>query len=160
VVVTHEEGASPGSYHPGIPFELAAPEGFDDVTFDLVSIVPKSALFSMNGQTGINAFYVKGDSGNERFDEKATVQATTVYWIANLDFAKGTKLDQVYITVVIRSGEHIIGYSVLQVVTEKQDTSRLYWIKEIDGQLYPKVDGNFQDVTQDYVDQQMKKAMK
>lgn len=86
----------------------------------------------------------------------------TVYWHEGeyddtgkwIDWAKEGYYDDVYIEVLIRDGENIVGYAVLNMAYRKTPVERwqIFLIKSV---YYPKILGRYQNVSEEYVRQQI-----
>ena len=67
-----------------------------------------------------------------------------------------------YVTIIAKESDHIVGYAVLLIKSDSSDPSHtLGWyvstLKSVD---FPQVDGQYQDVSEEYVQRQFKKLTK
>ena len=67
-----------------------------------------------------------------------------------------------YVTIIAKESDHIVGYAVLLIKSDSSDPSHtLGWyvstLKSVD---FPQVDGQYQDVSEEYVQRQFKKLIK
>ena len=135
------------SSRPGLPLKLSATE-YDDLSFE-VSVDGGTLLFWEG-----NKITYLGSSFNTGND-------TTVYW-TNLsqtgenDFERymGTTA---YINIVIHEEENIVGYAVVEISTNdlENEPAQTYSIKLLKSISFPKVNGEYQKITAEYVAAEM-----
>ena len=135
------------SSRPGLPLKLSATE-YDDLSFEVS--VDGGALLLWEG----NKITYLGSSFNTGND-------TTVYW-TNLsqtgenDFERymGTTA---YINIVIHEEEKIVGYAVVEISTNdlENEPAQTYSIKLLKSISFPKVNGEYQKITAEYVAAEM-----
>ena len=135
------------SSRPGLPLKLSTTE-YDDLSFE-VSVDGGTLLFWEG-----NKITYLGSSFNTGND-------TTVYW-TNLsqtgenDFERymGTTA---YINIVIHEEENIVGYAVVEISTNdlENEPAQTYSIKLLKSISFPKVNGEYQKITAEYVAAEM-----
>ncbi len=135
------------SSRPGLPLKLSTTE-YDDLSFE-VSVDGGTLLFWES-----NKITYLGSSFNTGND-------TTVYW-TNLsqtgenDFERymGTTA---YINIVIHEEENIVGYAVVEISTNdlENEPAQTYSIKLLKSISFPKVNGEYQKITAEYVAAEM-----
>ncbi len=135
------------SSRPGLPLKLSVTE-YDDLSFE-VSVDGGTLLFWES-----NKITYLGSSFNTGND-------TTVYW-TNLsqtgenDFERymGTTA---YINIVIHEEENIVGYAVVEISTNdlENEPAQTYSIKLLKSISFPKVNGEYQKITAEYVAAEM-----
>ena len=135
------------SSRPGLPLKLSVTE-YDDLSFE-VSVDGGTLLFWEG-----NKITYLGSSFNTGND-------TTVYW-TNLsqtgenDFERymGTTA---YINIVIHEEENIVGYAVVEISTNdlENEPAQTYSIKLLKSISFPKVNGEYQKITAEYVAAEM-----
>lgn len=80
-----------------------------------------------------------------------------VYWRAEKTMLWTKFLDEqggIYINVIVRADEHIVGYAIFEIVAQ-DELMQFYGIAMRESVYYPKVDGQFQEITEEYVQSQM-----
>lgn len=120
---------------------------------------------TLRGHHYAEKYWVEGDLEKSRenacFGQSGTVDnAEVVYW-------EGTDLwhspqrekiisgeGRVFIDVIVYSEDHIVGYVVLEAVLENPDLF-MFGLTLLESACFPMVDGQFQNVTKEYVDQQI-----
>ena len=67
--------------------------------------------------------------------------------------------DEVYIDIVLREGENIVGYAVVKIYRNDLDTdpeqAYTYYAKLLKSVSFPKVNGTYQRITAEYVEAEM-----
>ena len=135
------------SSRPGLPLKLSTTE-YDDLSFE-VSVDGGTLLFWES-----NKITYLGSSFNTGND-------TTVYWTSlsqtgENDFERymGTTA---YINIVIHEEENIIGYAVVEISTNdlENEPAQTYSIKLLKSISFPKVNGEYQKITVEYVAAEM-----
>ena len=135
------------SSRPGLPLKLSVTE-YDDLSFE-VSVDGGTLLFWEG-----NKITYLGSSFNTGND-------TTVYWTSlsqtgENDFERymGTTA---YINIVIHEEENIIGYAVVEISTNdlENEPAQTYSIKLLKSISFPKVNGEYQKITAEYVAAEM-----
>ena len=135
------------SSRPGLPLKLSATE-YDDLSFEVSVDGGTLLLWEGNKITYLGSSF---NTGND----------TTVYW-TNLsqtgenDFERymGTTA---YINIVIHEEENIIGYAVVEISTNdlENEPAQTYSIKLLKSISFPKVNGEYQKITAEYVAAEM-----
>lgn len=97
-------------------------------------------------------------------DKFSTTNDRTIYWInymsATGEIEYWTK-EIAYADIIIRDGDNIIGYAVVQITANDMDIAapgRSYRAKLLASVSYPQIDGNYQVITLDYVHQCIRQA--
>ena len=131
------------SSRPGLPLKLSATE-YDDLSFEVSVDGGTLLLWEGNKITYLGSSF---NTGND----------TTVYW-TNLsqtgenDFERymGTTA---YINIVIHEEENIVGYAVVEISTNdlENEPAQTYSIKLLKSISFPKVNGEYQKITVEYV---------
>lgn len=135
------------SSRPGLPLKLSATE-YDDLSFEVSVDGGTLLLWEGNKITYLGSSF---NTGND----------TTVYW-TNLsqtgenDFERymGTTA---YINIVIHEEENIVGYAVVEISTNdlENEPAQTYSIKLLKSISFPKVNGEYQKITVEYVAAEM-----
>ncbi len=135
------------SSRPGLPLKLSATE-YDDLSFEVSVDGGTLLLWEGNKITYLGSSF---NTGND----------TTVYW-TNLsqtgenDFERymGTTA---YINIVIHEEENIVGYAVVEISTNdlENEPAQTYSIKLLKSISFPKVNGEYQKITAEYVAAEM-----
>lgn len=135
------------SSRPGLPLKLSATE-YDDLSFEVSVDGGTLLLWEGNKITYLGSLF---NTGND----------TTVYW-TNLsqtgenDFERymGTTA---YINIVIHEEENIVGYAVVEISTNdlENEPAQTYSIKLLKSISFPKVNGEYQKITAEYVAAEM-----
>ena len=153
------EDAYPGME---ISFEILASDGcFRHFHFGFDDRLPNISLGG-NGQIDEKTFYEvnkKGFLGNHFIVEY------TIYWhfanavqdIENERFILSDRRQPfAYADIIIWADENIVGYATVKFldINEENGMSRLYSASVLEAVSFPKVDGKFQDVSRQYVEEQ------
>ncbi len=135
------------SSRPGLPLKLSVTE-YDDLSFEVSVDGGTLLLWEGNKITYLGSSF---NTGND----------TTVYW-TNLsqtgenDFERymGTRA---YINIVIHEEENIVGYAVVEISTNdlENEPAQTYSIKLLKSISFPKVNGEYQKITAEYVAAEM-----
>ena len=135
------------SSRPGLSLKLSATE-YDDLSFEVSVDGGTLLLWEGNKITYLGSSF---NTGND----------TTVYW-TNLsqtgenDFERymGTTA---YINIVIHEEENIVGYAVVEISTNdlENEPAQTYSIKLLKSISFPKVNGEYQKITAEYVAAEM-----
>ena len=135
------------SSRPGLPLKLSVTE-YDDLSFEVSVDGGTLLLWESNKITYLGSSF---NTGND----------TTVYW-TNLsqtgenDFERymGTTA---YINIVIHEEENIVGYAVVEISTNdlENEPAQTYSIKLLKSISFPKVNGEYQKITAEYVAAEM-----
>ncbi|MEY8518680.1 hypothetical protein AALC25_17635 [Lachnospiraceae bacterium 29-84] len=135
------------SSRPGLPLKLSATE-YEDLSFEVSVDGGTLLLWEGNKITYLGSSF---NTGND----------TTVYW-TNLsqtgenDFERymGTTA---YINIVICEEENIVGYAVVEISTNdlENEPAQTYSIKLLKSISFPKVNGEYQKITAEYVAAEM-----
>ena len=135
------------SSRPGLPLKLSATE-YDDLSFEVSVDGGTLLLWEGNKITYLGSSF---NTGND----------TTVYWTSlsqtgENDFERymGTTA---YINIVIHEEENIIGYAVVEISTNdlENEPAQTYSIKLLKSISFPKVNGEYQKITAEYVAAEM-----
>ena len=68
-----------------------------------------------------------------------------------------------YVTIIAKQSEHIVGYAVLLIkadIFENVHTENGWHISTLKAIEFPQIDGQYQDVSEEYVQRQFKKLIK
>ena len=135
------------SSRPGLPLKLSVTE-YDDLSFEVSVDGGTLLLWEGNKITYLGSSF---NTGND----------PTVYW-TNLsqtgenDFERymGTTA---YINIVIHEEENIVGYAVVEISTNdlENEPAQTYSIKLLKSISFPKVNGEYQKITAEYVAAEM-----
>ena len=135
------------SSRPGLPLKLSTTE-YDDLSFE-VSVDGGTLLFWES-----NKITYLGSSFNTGND-------TTVYW-TNLSRTGESDFERymgttAYINIVIHEEENIVGYAVVEISTNdlENEPAQTYSIKLLKSISFPKVNGEYQKITAEYVAAEM-----
>ena len=135
------------SSRPGLPLKLSATE-YDDLSFEVSVDGGTLLLWEGNKITYLGSSF---NTGND----------TTVYWTSlsqtgENDFERymGTTA---YINIVIHEEENIVGYAVVEISTNdlENEPAQTYSIKLLKSISFPKVNGEYQKITAEYVAAEM-----
>ncbi len=135
------------SSRPGLPLKLSVTE-YDDLSFEVSVDGGTLLLWESNKITYLGSSF---NTGND----------TTVYWTSlsqtgENDFERymGTTA---YINIVIHEEENIIGYAVVEISTNdlENEPAQTYSIKLLKSISFPKVNGEYQKITAEYVAAEM-----
>lgn len=136
------------SSRPGIPLELSVPE-HPGIIFE-VSISGGELLLADEIIQG--TFYTVENN-------------TTVFWTSMTRGEDGDSKRytgrEVYINIVIREEKNIVGYAVVKIYkdgTEETYSSQTYYSKLLKSVSFPKVNGQYQKVTEEYAASEMEQV--
>ena len=68
-----------------------------------------------------------------------------------------------YVTIIAKESDHIVGYSVLLIKVDFPEGSTIehgWYVSTLKAVEFPQVDGQYQDVSEEYVQRQFKKLTK
>ena len=67
-----------------------------------------------------------------------------------------------YVTIIAKESDHIIGYAVLLIKSDSSDPSNTHgwYVSTLKSVEFPQIDGQYQDVSEEYVQRQLKKLIK
>ena len=83
------------------------------------------------------------------YSKKATLKpGHGFYWQKNVS----DEIEQAYIDLVWKVGEHIVGYAVVEIYHDTAVTAYVYRARRIKCVSYPKIDGEYQSITQEQID--------
>ena len=83
------------------------------------------------------------------YSKKATLKpGHGFYWQKNVS----DEIEQAYIDLVWKMGEHIVGYAVVEIYHDTAVTAYVYRARRIKCVSYPKIDGEYQSITQEQID--------
>lgn len=168
---------------PGHPISFHVPDG-EDMTLDIS--VNEGHIFDWHCDI-VDGYFVVRDGDSIRAQNVTITEDMTLYWrnfyddpvtgessaffpfkgydnIVNTDpktgevsavFHNGTRMENIYIDIIIRSGEHITGYAVIHMKPYYDGAFQSVVIESVS---YPQVDGEYQDIPQEYVDAQIRNA--
>lgn len=109
----------------------------------------------------VNGYIYTVDEAGKLVPEENAVLANnaSLYWVPNI-YAVNWKDEGCFLQIVIRDGDNIIGYGLMEGSWSLEDGQlRATRATLLESVYYPKVDGAYQDVTLEYVQQQMRDAM-
>lgn len=133
------------SSSPGLPLNLSIAD-YPNATFDVCVEGGRFILWDLARVTYLDSAFRVGND-------------TTIYWtnLSNIPDS-GTDVQrytgtQTYVDIIIRDGDHIIGYAVIKVYTPDTEHQPIqsYYALLLQSVSFPKVNGNDQDVTEEYV---------
>ena len=138
------------SSRPGIPLKLSAPE-HPDTMFE-VSVDGGELLLWDSGKI----IYLGSSYGAEN---DSTVYWTSMTRTGDGDFEPYSE-SEVYVTIVIREDKNIVGYAVVKIDTDgpEDDPSQTYYATLLKSVSFPKVNGEYQKITADYVAAEMEQV--
>ena len=135
------------SSRPGLPLKLSATE-YDDLSFEVSVDGGTLLLWEGNKITYLGSSF---NTGND----------TTVYW-TNLSRTGESDFERymgttAYINIVIHEEENIVGYAVVEISTNdlENEPAQTYSIKLLKSISFPKVNGEYQKITAEYVAAEM-----
>lgn len=140
------------SSRPGIPFTLSAPE-CPDAAFEVSADGGALLLWEDGGITPAESPFSAGNGA-------------VIYWSSLTQSADGSvelyENDTTYIDIVIREGENIVGYAVVGIYANGSDAGDAqaftYHAELLKSVSFPAVDGDYQNVTPEYVSSEIAKA--
>lgn len=111
---------------------------------------------------------LQGKSSSEALGKHTVIEnGDAIRWTGNeiLEMTQDGKslkkvmrqLDNVYVDVIVRADEQIIGYAVFEISCIDYDMA-LFECKLLKSVYYPKVDGQFQPISQEYVNRKIRQA--
>lgn len=131
------------SSRPGLPLKLSATE-YDDLSFEVSVDGGTLLLWEGNKITYLGSSF---NTGND----------TTVYW-TNLSQTGESDFERymgttAYINIVIQEEENIVGYAVVEIYTNdlENEPAQTYSAKLLKSVSFPKVNGEYQKITAEYV---------
>lgn len=68
-----------------------------------------------------------------------------------------------YVTIIAKESDHIVGYSVLLIKVDFPEGSTIehgWYVSTLKAVEFPQIDGQYQDVSEEYVQRQFKKLIK
>lgn len=128
---------------PGLPLELSYPDEYVN--------------FTVRTSEGVLRNIINGES---QFvgKEVELPNNSTLYW-NNLSDNKEAKIllnITSYIDIIIYANEHIIGYAVIKIFPVTEFTKgHVYSVKLLKSASFPQVDGEYQNITIDYIESEM-----
>lgn len=143
------------SSRPGIPLKLSAVE-HPDTTFEVSADGGELLLWNEDEITHVTSpFYAEN--------------GTTIYWASlsptvdpqtgEREFEPYTE-NKAYIHIVLQEGENIVGYAVVEIYTDDlgRDAGqiKMYYAKLLKSVSFPKVNGSYQEITNQYVESEIK----
>lgn len=138
------------SSRPGIPLKLSTPE-YPDMFFE-VSVDGGGLLLWEAGEI----IYL-GSSYKAEND-------STVYWTSMTQSEDGGfelyTENEAYVNIVIREEKSIVGYAIIEIYTDGpgDDATNTYYAKLLKSTSFPKVNGEYQTVTAEYVASEMEQV--
>lgn len=121
-----------------ITFDLSCQHG-SFYTWEKMGVSPHTQMVVTHGQAvtleNDNYFYWRAEK--------------TMLWTEFLDQQGG-----IYINVIVRADGHIVGYAIFEIIAQ-DELMQFYGIAMRESVYYPKVDGKFQEITEEYVQSQM-----
>lgn len=137
------------SSRPGIPLTLSAPE-YPYSIFE-VSVDGGELLLWETEIVHLGSSYSAENN-------------TTVYWTSMTPTGDGDfelyRGSDIYINIVIREENNIVGYAVVEIYSDglEDDPSQIYCAKLLRSVSFPKVNGEYQEVTAEYVASEMEQV--
>lgn len=137
-----------------------------------ISIEISTNFGELKGDTQNEKYWVEGDLtqsgenasfGKHGFIDNNEVIYWTGYELWDAQFSDMTddeafeSVGPVYVELIVRADDHIVGYAVMEVVRADYPAFVLQLVLK-DSKYYPPVDGEYQDVTEAYVQQQISLA--
>lgn len=138
------------SSRPGLPLRLSDP-GHPDAAFEISVEGGELLLWEENRVTRVESPF-------------SAPNGTTVYWSSlsqkgenSFDASAGHRA---YIDIVIREGEHLIGYAVVQIRIDGANDAQPYTYSAtlLQSVYYPKVNGDYQGITLEYIASEMEQV--
>lgn len=137
------------SSRPGLPLKLSATE-YDNLSFEVSVNGGTLLLWEDNKITHLGSSF---NTGND----------TTVYW-TNLSLTGESDFERymettAYINIVIYEEENIVGYAVVEIYTNDlvNEPAQTYSAKLLKSVSFPKVNGEYQTITAEFVTAQMER---
>ena len=97
----------------------------------------------------------------EVLDEKSFIPNGEVVWWDGLQRSSEDAFrdirnwkEPIYVDVIIRADGHIVGYAIVEIVC-KDEQMLLYYSTLRKSVFYPKVDGQFQNISEEYIQKEM-----
>ena len=139
------------SSRPGLPLTLSAAD-YQDVIFEVSADGGELLLWE-----GGEIIPVSSPFKAENY--------TTIYWTAlyqtdngSVDLYTGNRA---YINIMLYEGNNIVGYAVVEIRTEDAfdaaEQTYMYYAKLLESVSFPKVDGNYQQITDEYVESEIER---
>lgn len=131
------------SSRPGIPLKLSSLD-HSDLVFEISVDGGELLLWEGGKITHLDSPY-------------NALNNTTVYWTSLTQTNKGEferyNQNDAHITILIREGKNIVGYAVVAIHTAEleEDPTQTYYAKLLKSISFPKVNGKYQNVTDEYV---------
>ena len=143
------------SSRPGLPLELSVP-GYPDVLFEVSADGGALLLWESGRVTHVEPPFHAEDG-------------TTIYWSSLMpatDDGAGEsgpviyEGDRTYINIVLWEGEHIVGYAVVEIYRDDTEdaVAPTYRVRLLRSVSFPKVEGEYQKITAEYVASEMAAA--
>lgn len=137
-VLPWEYGWLPGlNSLPGLPIKLSSSD-YQDVSFEVSADGGQFVLLDEDGgSTPLSSPFVAENN-------------TLLYWQAA---EEGPVPSCVYVDIIVRDGDAVVGYAVLQLSTapSEQESDPFYYVVLRKAVSFPRLDGAYQDVTEAYV---------
>ena len=87
----------------------------------------------------------------QQYVKKATVKAgDTFHWSFEID-ENGIRIENAYIQIIVKIDEQIVGYAVIGINMVSETNYIGYDANVLKSSLFPKVNGQYQDITEEYV---------
>ena len=103
---------------------------------------------------------------NDQLSPITIKSGETIELFVPANYDKSKKTDDGYISIIARHNNHIVGYIILVLKAEYNDSFSDYYVvdhwklsiaKSVE---FPQIDGQYQDVSEEYVQRQFKKLIK
>ena len=103
---------------------------------------------------------------DNQLSPKTIKSGETIELFVPANYDKSKKTDDGYISIIARHNNHIVGYIILVLKAEYNDSFSDYYVvdhwklsiaKSVE---FPQIDGQYQDVSEEYVQRQFKKLIK
>ncbi|MDD4540805.1 MAG: hypothetical protein PHR78_01360 [Eubacteriales bacterium] len=127
------------NHAPGLPIKLSWPEEGDNVEFDIST--ERGSFLALAS----NNWY-------QRWQKQSVANESTLYWINrsadNDDYViKGND----FIKIITREDDHLLGYAVIRIDSTEETENAFYKPLLLKSVFFPKVEGEYQNVTEEYV---------
>lgn len=158
---------------PGHPITFQIPEG-ENITLEIS--VNEGHLYDWNKDI-VDGKFIKREKTGIHSQTFTISETMTLYWINSYDdpdtgksvsfipqrwhensdsvIHNGSRMENIYLDVVVYTEGHITGYSVLHIKPYYDGGFQLVFVES---KAYPKVDGEYQDITEEYVEKLIQRA--
>jgi len=144
---------------PGLPISFFFPE--EDMVLDIT--LSNGVFYDWNRNLNPDGSYQANRESNGYFERRFTIKNNrTIYW---RPFNRNNETREVfplkgnraYVDIIMKQEEHIVGYAVIciDLVRESPPGHEAYLVEAV---RFPKILGRYQEITEDYVQQQIEKV--